>query len=102
MGTYGTADVSACIYLDCVAEGNWAATADGVTASIDCDETTYGATFYSNKPQDFVPRRFGEISITPLANLPLAFSNAPLRMAMLPLLPRKPQLNFAPLLEEIT
>jgi len=48
---YGTADVSACIYLDCVAEGNWAATADGVTASIDCDETTYGATFYSDTQQ---------------------------------------------------
>merc|ERR1712079_288442 len=44
--TWGTPDVSACVFLDCVADDNWPATEEGVTASIACD--LHDSTFYSN------------------------------------------------------
>merc|ERR1719403_402738 len=48
-GVYGATDVSLCQWVHCPLSGDWIATADGVTASIDCD--LVDSVHYSNAQQ---------------------------------------------------
>jgi len=48
-GSYGTPDVSACVWVECAADGAWISTADGDTASVACN--VHDVVHYSDSQQ---------------------------------------------------